>query len=574
MKQYIILFGVLISCIPTFSQFLWSNQTFPTGNGGGFVIEDISSDPFGNTYAFGKSGGSIIIGSDTGGISVLDAELVLIKYDATGQEVWARNIIGKNSNNARTLATDGQGNIYICGQYEQTNQNTILEFGNGVTLNGNASESLFLSKVDSAGHFLWAKSIIATDEPGSQYLRPRDMVINGNQIYISGAVLEAVSIDNQVFNQNNSGHRQMFITSFDTAGNFNWFKHTSKTGRFGFAEGMKMRVAPNNSIYIFGEKADSLSWDGNALPDHSLPGRSGDFLARFNSTGEMSWMKAFTTSGNVDQDYFPLDTDSDGNAVISIRTAGSTVTDDTTYFAEVGSYLVGYDPDGNRRFTRKALSGGVGINGFAIFNLAITPDNRIYGMGQYGLNEVYVGNDTLPAPALFAEGFFTVAYSQSGNILGGRSLMDGYLNSGGTFTTLDLKSTYADDNGHIVLASSFEGQAYAGLDTLDSRGFIDQSFVLKFNPDAYLDISIHLDPRQEYSAEIFPIPVRDRLELNIDPLLEAKEINIFNFSGQLILQQQVNNSRTSLSLSTYPAGYYILWIKGEKGSIRKKIQKF
>lgn len=70
---------------------------------------------------------------------------------------WAKSIGGILYENSMDIALDNEGNIYACGQFEGT-----IDFdpGPGVSnLTSKGFTDIFVLKLDSAGNFLWAKSM-------------------------------------------------------------------------------------------------------------------------------------------------------------------------------------------------------------------------------------------------------------------------------------------------------------------------------------------------------------------------------------------------------------------------------
>src|SRR5262249_28945947 len=79
------------------------------------------------------------------------------KYAADGSLVWARRMGGDvvvsspvDDDYARAVAVDGNGNVYVAGQFNGTG-----DFG-GVTLTSAGGRDAFVAKLDPNGQVLWA----------------------------------------------------------------------------------------------------------------------------------------------------------------------------------------------------------------------------------------------------------------------------------------------------------------------------------------------------------------------------------------------------------------------------------
>lgn len=133
---------------------LWANSA------GGIESEDgigVSVDINGNVFITGGFQSPVIFfGNDTlfGSNNLFnDYDVFIFKYDAIGNELWAKSAGGINYDYATGLSTDAAGNVFIAGMFESPTisfDSTILNSGGFVTI--------FITKYDSSGNVLWAKS--------------------------------------------------------------------------------------------------------------------------------------------------------------------------------------------------------------------------------------------------------------------------------------------------------------------------------------------------------------------------------------------------------------------------------
>ena len=86
----------------------------------------------------------------------------VIKLDANGNFLWARQMGGIEHDRANSLATDASGNIYITGQFSGSAD--FDPFGGGFLLNATAGASdAFITKLDANGNHIWTKQIGGTE---------------------------------------------------------------------------------------------------------------------------------------------------------------------------------------------------------------------------------------------------------------------------------------------------------------------------------------------------------------------------------------------------------------------------
>jgi hypothetical protein len=113
--------------------------------------------------------------------------LNFVKYDATGQVVWTKSILGDKQNPSKDLALEPNGNIYITGRFQHT-----VNFGGIDISNFNSGVSdVFVAKYDKDGTSVWVKQAGETgiDEPSSVAVDE-----NGN-CYVTGTFTKTITFD-------------------------------------------------------------------------------------------------------------------------------------------------------------------------------------------------------------------------------------------------------------------------------------------------------------------------------------------------------------------------------------------
>lgn len=561
MNHRLILLTILIlSFISLRSQHQWARQSV----GQGVETRDLSVDLWGNSYVFGDFTGTVMWGTHTvvqNNTVNTEGPVFLAKYDTDGNAIWARGIKGKSANNGNAVTNDAAGNVYVCGEYDQTNSFSILDFGNGLTLEGNPSYSVFLAKADSAGTFLWAERILASDDVGEQRITAKDILVTGADVYITGEVLQPVSVGGNTYNTASGDKTQMFIAKYDTAGNFQWFKHTNRVGDFGTASGAYLYAGKHNNIYVIGSHNKfSVTWDSDTFGVNPQTSNAHLFIGSFDSNGNMLWHQWAATSSNGAQQPHPVGVDGNGNITTTIRVLGNTWLSDTSFFATGPErYLLKLDSLGNRKYLKPAytfsgLAGPV-TNVHALY----AQDNGItYAVGTHGLHPVIFGNDTLPHdPGGINQRNFFVAYDPNGNVLDAKLWADEYLE---IFYEFNMATLTGDAQGNLFVTGRMEGAAKVGNDTLDQ---MFNMFLVKTDPDGFFDLSTDLDAelKSGRSFHLYPNPASESvwMEYKTDKP-EHIEIQIANLHGQILLKDERQFSpgltQQQMSLPEIPAGIY------------------
>lgn len=538
MNHRLILFAIfLLSFISLKSQHQWARQSV----GQGVDAHDLSVDLWGNSYVLGDFTGTVMWGTHTvvqNSTVNTEGPVFLAKYDTDGNARWARGIKGKSSNNGNAVSTDASGNVYVCGEYDQTNSFSILDFGNGLTLEGNPSYSVFLAKADSSGTFRWAERILASDDAGEQRITAKDILVTGADIYITGEVLQPVSVGGNTYNTTNGDKTQMFIAKYDTAGNFQWFKHTNRVGDFGTASGAYIYAGKNENIYVVGtHNKYSVTWDSDTFGVNPQTSNAHLFIGSFDANGNMLWHRWAATSSNGAQQPRPCAVDGDGHIFTTIRVMGSTWLADTSFFATgTERYLLKLDALGNRVFVKPmySLLGAVGpvTNVHALYSQG---NGITYAVGTHGLNPIIFGDDTLPAdPGGINQWNFFTAYDANGNALDAKLWADEYLE---TLNEFEMVMLTGDAQGNLYVSGRMEGAAKVGNDTLDQ---MFNMFLVKTDPNGFFDLSTDIEDelKSGRSIHLYPNPATESVWMEYAPdKPENMEIRIENLHGQILLKE-------------------------------------
>ena len=76
---------------------------------------------------------------------------------SNGNFVWAKSMGGTGFDQGLGISVDGSGNVHTTGNFQDT---ADFDPGPGTSnLTSNGSSDVFVSKLDSNGNFVWAKSM-------------------------------------------------------------------------------------------------------------------------------------------------------------------------------------------------------------------------------------------------------------------------------------------------------------------------------------------------------------------------------------------------------------------------------
>jgi hypothetical protein len=239
------------------------------GNSDGFVAKYDASGALRWTRQFGTSawdnthaiavdaaGGVYIVGQTEGSLGGPIAgswDAFLLKFDASGTRVWARQFGTSVIDGAGDVAVDTVGSVYVLG-------NT------GGSLGGPSagSRDAFLAKFDASGALQWMQQF-GTSEWDSASTVALD---GAGGVYITGHTEGSLGGPS-------AGNNDAFLMKFDASGTLQWMRQIGTSG-LDYASGVA--VGGGGGVYMFGETQGSLGGP-------RLGGVWDAFLAKFEAAG-------------------------------------------------------------------------------------------------------------------------------------------------------------------------------------------------------------------------------------------------------------------------------------------------
>jgi len=246
----------------------------------------IATDRFGNAYVTGyfnspsiNFGAFTLENADTSGLT---QDIFVVKYNASGDVVWAKRAGGVSGDFANGIATDYSGNVLVTGVF---NSDTLV-FGSCALANatGMDTSDLFVVKYDSAGTVTWA---LRAGGVGNDIASGVAADSNGN-VYISGSFVSlSLAIDTTVLV--NNGGSDLLVAKFNSAGGFLWAKSAGGTSD-DYAS--SVTVDGSNQAWVTGFFfSPSFTLGATLLSDAGIS-TSDNFLAKYDTDGTVSMAKA------------------------------------------------------------------------------------------------------------------------------------------------------------------------------------------------------------------------------------------------------------------------------------------
>ncbi len=97
--------------------------------------------------------------------------MFVVKYDASGNVVWAKSAGGTSNDIGNGIAVDASGNSYVTGYFVSP---TITFSTTTLTNASSGTSDMFVVKYDASGNVVWARSAGGTNyDSGEWYCRRR-----------------------------------------------------------------------------------------------------------------------------------------------------------------------------------------------------------------------------------------------------------------------------------------------------------------------------------------------------------------------------------------------------------------
>jgi hypothetical protein len=351
----------------------FTSQFGTSANDAAFAV---AVDVAGNSYVAGSTSG------DLDGLLINDplvgeTDFFLAKFGPTGNRLFTRQLGTLVADEARGVAVDGNGNIYVTG----TTSGNLAGLSAGGT-------DIFLAKFDGNSvnlNLLFIRQIGTSADD-----RAFAMAVDGaGNVYVTGSTagdLDGPGIGSDPL----VGETDFFLARFDSTGNLLF---TRQLGTLAADEARGVAVDGRGGIFVTGTTGQDL--DGPLIGDPFVGG--GDFfLAKFDGNSvnlNLLFTRQLGTQAN-DQ-AFAVAVDGAGNAYVTGATGG-----DLTGLSSGGNdiFLAKFGPSGDLLFTRQrgTLTQDAAF-GVAVAGLPVGGNVFVTGETQSDLD----GNPSAGGPDIF-----------------------------------------------------------------------------------------------------------------------------------------------------------------------------
>lgn len=361
-------------------------------NFGGKLVEHMShveTDSQGNIYGLILTySDTLIIGTDTlvnKDPSSTFYDIVVAKFDPTGNPLWARAIQSQDSDLGYSLNLDKNGNCYVAGG----TYGEYLSFGSTTLTNPYSPKTaIFYAKYAPDGNLLWAKMVSGNGYQEAYGIR----AIASGGFYISGRFTSPSLVFGSITltkhgNENYTG--DVFIAKCDDNGNTIWAKCI---GGVKDDESSACAIDNDENMYITGYfRSPTLNFGTTTISNST--GHWETFVAKYNSSGVEQWAKCAATS-NDNISGRNIRVDNNNNCYVIGYILGTFANIGGIILNNAGShdmYIAKFDQSGNFVFA-KSFGGAYSDE---ISGICIDTNNDIYITGYFASPQISFDGFTL-----------------------------------------------------------------------------------------------------------------------------------------------------------------------------------
>jgi len=476
----------------------WAIDAGGTGADRGF---NIYIDDSNNCYVTGYFEGTATFGSYSL-TSSGNKDIYVAKADADGTWQWASRAGAANGiDMGRAIAMDGNGNIYVTGQFANT-----ADFGS-YSLTSNGMEDIFVAKLDQNGIWQWAVSA-----GGTGFDMGGDISIDDNEnLYITGGCETATF---GPYSITSAGGTDIYVAKLDNEGNWLWATGVVGSSAYEYSWGIVLDGTGNP--YITGYFKETAVFGSYSI---TSSGSEDIFVAKIDQNGTWQWA---TKAGGSSWDFgYDIAIDEAANCYVTGKFS-STANFGTGSLTSSGSYDVFVAMiDANGVWQWAAGAGGTGMD--CGYKITLDDAENSYLTGDFRETATF-GSDTFSSSG---ENDIFVAKADANGI------WQWAVQAGGVGWDLGF-GIALDNEANCYLTGLFEDTSTFGSYSFTSSGEED-IFVAKLGSPVSSDPEIILDA---FSLSNFPNPFNPEttIEFSIEQNQQNEqiELEIYNFKGQKI----------------------------------------
>jgi len=530
---------------------LWASSA---GGSGDDIVKSVAADIYGNFYAVGYfSSSSVNFGAFTlynSGSGTKD--MFIVKYNPSGTVLWAKSSGGSENEDARSVATDKGGNVYVAGSFQS---NSVTFDTITITDPGSPLANFYLVKYDTTGKAIWVKNSLNSPSSDAAY---SVCASSSGSVLLTGAFQSnSITFDTITVTNFAAPSLDFFIVKYNSSGKVLWAKDV---GGSGHDLSNAMSAEANGDFFICGYFASPTINFGGTTLTNLTPGTNDFFTAKFDSDGNALWAKS--VGGVENEEGRAIATDNSGNVYVGGSYQSTPVAIDTITFTNPGSpyadfFLVKYNALGDVLWAKNSRNSN---SSDASISVCTGKSGDVIFTGAFQSSSITIGSFTLNNHAEPNVDFFIAKYNLLGDVIWAEDL-------GGSDHEL-ANSICLDDNGNLFAGGYFASPSLSfGTITLTNNySGVNDIFVAKTG-----SINGITETEQEKGMIVYPNPFSNSSTIELHTGLHDAELIIYNLYGQKTMEiNHISGNKITIEKGNLMSGIYFFKLTQENKEIATK----
>lgn len=474
-------------------QFVWG---FGLGSAQYDECASLGIDSSSNCYVIGRFTGPIDFDPSPSVATLVAAstnnQTFIAKYNTAGIYQWAGALNSQMSQNVYNVSVNSIGESYISGSFNGT---LDVDPSTSTTTLNSATGTMFLTKYDAGGNYLWAFNLGGASTSGIPFGNALDK--DGN-VYLTGEFSGNLDFDPSAafaIITPISSLADVFLAKYSPNGTYRWAFNIGDINQPGFLRCYTVYANCRNEIYLTGQLSGLPDFDPSPSSSYTLPFIGGNY------------------------DIFVSKYDSTGNFITAIS-MGSTSQDLAYSMVE----------DHSRN---------VFLTGFYSGTIDMDPTSNIDTLTAPTWNEIFIAKYNTPCTI-----YPDITVSASNNtICAGQSVtlsVSGASNY--SWSTASTSST--------LIVSPTVSTTYTVYGQSDGCN----SDTLSVSVNVFTCTALEQNRIQDHFS-IFPNPTNDQITIFSDRELEYELTNVI---GEIVLKGVIQPGEGKINVSEFPKGVYFI----------------
>ncbi|MAG56193.1 MAG: hypothetical protein CMJ83_07885 [Planctomycetes bacterium] len=276
---------IFVSKLDSSGNFVWAKQMGSASVGFG---QGIAVDGSGSVYTTGHFWGTADFDPGVGVFSLTSLgvdDVFVLKLDTAGNFVWVGQMGSTGSDRGRGIAVNGS-DVHTTGYFSGT---VDFDPGGGVfNLTSLGSTDIFVSKLDSAGNFMWTSQMGGIDLDQALAIA----VDGSGNTHTTGFFGGTADFDPGVgvSNLTSFGNPDIFVSKLDSVGNLVWAGQMGGTSAASL--GLGIAVDGSGSVHTTGYFGGTADFDpGGGVVNLTTGGLEDIFVSKLDSAGGFVWAR-------------------------------------------------------------------------------------------------------------------------------------------------------------------------------------------------------------------------------------------------------------------------------------------